>query len=460
MSLAVLGIIHELNKADKWFKLGLLLVALLFVGVVLAGFLLVLTWKSEYDQPQQIEIYVFAAVGILTVTQIDWVGVVRISRLNILKKIIVPTSLKLSIERIRLVVPFLLPILIFWTPDLNRLTGVILLFSGGVVALAVLMVVTTVSLLVAKPVEEQEDEFVAVLKARYETEIKTIIRFGELKSLMLAAVRFLQDEHLRNLAANSSVPKGVERTHIFNRLREVGNSENERALETVPASLVDEGKVSQESYSGPYWLVPDEAVLAGCLRTLDQLAVTCAVDYPDYPKDKKTTYLFGTYSFDDLQNWLANQVRLPIFIVTEHIMPKVLRELSEPYRFAQVHRQTHHYELRGMRENRIFFVNRNWRAYDMDLLNLWQELTEFQDQIRELDQQIERLADEERDTSLDRVSRSSIKEKIATLGWERKDYQKRVVKLVEEVPSTENVPRTITPLEVSQIFSILMEQKK
>lgn len=43
LSLAVLGILHELNKEDKWFKLGLLLVSILFACVVLSGFFLSMT---------------------------------------------------------------------------------------------------------------------------------------------------------------------------------------------------------------------------------------------------------------------------------------------------------------------------------------------------------------------------------------------------------------------------------
>lgn len=421
LSLAVLGIIHELNKADKWFKIGLLLVALLFIGVVLSGFLLVLTWKSEYDQPQQIKVYVFAALGILTLTQIDWTAVIRISRINILKKITIPTSLKLSIERVRFAIPFLLPVLIFWTPDLNRLTGVILLFSGGVVALAALMVVTTVSLLVTKPVEETEDEFVAVLKARYETEIKTIIRFGELKSLMLAALRFLQDEHIRNLATNPPVPKGVERKHIFDRLREMGNSENERSFETVLSSLVDAGKVCQESYSGPYWLTPDDALMTTCLGVLDQLAVTCAVDYPNSygrSKNELSNYLFGTYSFDDLQNWLVNQTRLPLFVVSEYIMPKILRELAEPQHFAQIHRTVRESSYSSEKTKWIIFVNRTWQIQDA-LFEFWNEL------------------------------------KLSELS----DRQK-VENFIAELPSTDNVPRAVTPLEVSKILSSFIEQKE
>src|SRR5437016_4280490 len=45
LSLAVLGILHELNKKDRWFKLGLFLVSILFAGVVCGGFFLALTWQ-------------------------------------------------------------------------------------------------------------------------------------------------------------------------------------------------------------------------------------------------------------------------------------------------------------------------------------------------------------------------------------------------------------------------------
>lgn len=460
LALAVLGIIHELNKADKWFKLGLLLVALLFIGVVLAGFLLALTWRTEYDQPQQIEVYVFAALGIVTVTQIDWAGVVRISRINILKKIPVPKSLKLSIDRIRVAIPFLLPILIIWTPDLNRLTGVILLFSGGVVALATLMVVTTVSLLVTKPTEETEDEFVAVLKARYETEIKTIIRFGELKSLMLATIRFLQNEHIRNQGPNTPVLKGVERKHIFDHLRELGNSENERSLETVLSSLIEEGKVSQESYSGPYWLVPDHAEMEIYVKGLDSLAVTYSVDHSSNPKDKNSTYLFGTYSFDALRDWLAIKSQLPNFIAEEYVMPKILRELADSQHFVQIQRIDRGYgsTYSSSYTTWLIFVNKKWEPHSIDLAYLWQESKAVLNQIIEIDRKINLLDDELHNTR-DGATRISISEKIKPLRWEKNSCQERIVELLVELPTTDGVTRAITPSEVSQILSILVEQE-
>jgi len=44
LSLAVLGILHELNKEDRWFKLGLFLVSIFFACVVFSGFFLSITW--------------------------------------------------------------------------------------------------------------------------------------------------------------------------------------------------------------------------------------------------------------------------------------------------------------------------------------------------------------------------------------------------------------------------------
>lgn len=52
LSLAVLGILHELNKEDRWFKLGLFLVSMLFAGVVFGGFFLAFTWQPAFDLPQ------------------------------------------------------------------------------------------------------------------------------------------------------------------------------------------------------------------------------------------------------------------------------------------------------------------------------------------------------------------------------------------------------------------------
>jgi hypothetical protein len=49
LSLAILGLILELNRKDKWFKLGLLFTAILFMGVVFGGFYLSATWQPSFD---------------------------------------------------------------------------------------------------------------------------------------------------------------------------------------------------------------------------------------------------------------------------------------------------------------------------------------------------------------------------------------------------------------------------
>jgi len=77
LSLAVLGIIHEFNRVDRWFKLGLLLVAILFLGVVFGAFFLALTWQPAFDSPQQITVIVVAALLVVTVLQFTWNIVLR-----------------------------------------------------------------------------------------------------------------------------------------------------------------------------------------------------------------------------------------------------------------------------------------------------------------------------------------------------------------------------------------------
>jgi hypothetical protein len=157
LSLAVLGILHELNKEDRWFKLGLLLVSILFVGVVFGGFFLVLTWQPAFDLPQQITIVIIAALGLVAILQIDWRVALRLTRIRWIASVVLPTKISTAIRRIRLAIPFVLPIVLVWLPDLNRVTAVVVLFAGALIALVVLMTVTTFSLLKSKEETEPED---------------------------------------------------------------------------------------------------------------------------------------------------------------------------------------------------------------------------------------------------------------------------------------------------------------
>ena len=111
------------------------------------------------------------------------------------------------------------------------------------------MAVTTVSLFKRQTQAEPEDEFIATLRARYENEINSLIRFGELKARTREALRDLESEKIRAVSSDV-VPTMVEMSYIVDHLRGMGVTDDRRVLESVIGSLVEDGSICREGYSG------------------------------------------------------------------------------------------------------------------------------------------------------------------------------------------------------------------
>ncbi len=350
LSLAVLGILHELNKEDRWFKLGLFLVSILFAGVVFGGFFLALTWKPAFDLPQQITIVVIAALGFVAIIQIDWKVALRLTRIRWIARIVLPAKVTVPLQRIRLTIPFVLPILLIWVPDLNRLTAIVVLFAGALIALVVLMGVTTFSLLKSQGQVEPEDPFIATLRARYENEIKSLVRLGELRTRAIDALRNLQADNIRvaiEWESGEQAPSMVELSYIVERLRQMGITEDKRVLESVVFSLVDESIICRESYSGPFWIIPDDELINAELVHLEKLALVIS----QTQNVKGSSYTIEGYSFARLRDWLAVKSRMPTFVVGEYIVPRVLKRLLSGEHFHIIRKGAYLH----------IFVNKKWR---------------------------------------------------------------------------------------------------
>lgn len=347
LSLAVLGILHELNKEDKWFKFGLLLVSILFVGVVFDGFFLALTWQPAFDLPQQITVVVIATLGLVAILQIDWKVALRFTRIRWIANFVLPTKVSTNLRRIRLAIPFVLPVLLVWLPDLNRVTAVVILFAGALIALVVLMMVTTLSLFKSKEETEPEDPFIATLRARYETEIKAIVRFGELKARTIDALKSLQTELVKTAFIHDQPPELVTKSSLVVRLRQMNIMEDERTLDTVLSTLVSESLIYWEGYNS-FWTVPDEQEITYCLNCLNKLAIICSAK--DTVFTIKADYIVNGYKLTYLREWLAIHGNLPISAVGEYIIPKVLQALHSTEKFALIRSGNQH-----------IFVNRLWK---------------------------------------------------------------------------------------------------
>lgn len=359
LSLAVLGILHELNKKDKWFKLGLLLVAILFIDVVFYGFFLALTWQPIFDLPQQITIVATAAFGAVAALQIDWKVALRLVHVRWWIIGIMPRKVRATIRRVRLTIPFVLPIVLVWLPGLNRVTAVVVLFVGALIVLSTLMAVTTLSLLNTKEEAEPEDPFITTLRVRYENEIELLIRFGELKARTIDALHGLQKDKVRvsieQRYGRQQAPDMIEMAYVVNRLRRMGIAEEERALKSVLDSLVDEKIVCRKNHSGPFWTLPE---VDDGFAHLEKLALVISI--VEYKKGYGPDSLCSVedYSFRVLRDWLANKMQIPTFVACEYIVPVILGRLLSKENFHHIVRES------GSRIH--IFVNKKWKNSQFD----------------------------------------------------------------------------------------------
>ncbi len=332
LSLAVLAILHELNRKQKWFKLGLLLVAILFAGVVFGGFFLALTWKKAFDYPQQITVVVVVALGIIAVFQIDWkVAFKRVRRNS--SEGAEPKALG-AIRLAGLVAPFFLPIVLIWLPGLNRLTGVVVVFAGALLALIALMAVTTISVLRFKETE-QEDPFLSAVRARYERETRWLMRLGALEEILLNALKSLEPEQI-NAAQNAidtdyeaeTGPEMININAIIDRARQMGVTESKNVIQKIIYSLLDEGRIYRDDHSDSYWRVPDEDVYRESVTQLEQLALIIAAT--DRSSDQFT---IEGLRFSNFRKWLAVKLQIPQSGVGAYIVPRLLKLLRDEKQF-------------------------------------------------------------------------------------------------------------------------------
>lgn len=290
LSLAVLGIIHELNEKDKWFKLGLFLVAVLFACVVFGGYFLAATWQPEFDAPQRITVVIVFAIGIVAVTQLEWKAVLKFFRVQWFLNFNLPMSFAVNARRFKLAFPFLMPIFVLWFPNLNRLTAITVLFSGALLALVALMGVTLILFLFAPKEKETEDSLLASLRESYEYESGIFKRINELKSYAIEAMKFLQDQKVQMARADNDAPTLLHKSSIIVRLRQMDITDDEKVLGNVLMNLVNDGRIYRKDYDDSFWIIPDKNAIDRCMKSLAEIALIFTekghlvekVEKPDY----------------------------------------------------------------------------------------------------------------------------------------------------------------------------------
>jgi hypothetical protein len=342
LSLAVLGIIHELNKVDKWFKLGLLLVAILFLVVVFGGFSLAVTWQRVFNLPQQITVIVVAVLGVVTLLQINWNVILRITPVG-------QRTLVLSTRAIGIASTFVVPICFLWFPGLNRLTAIVVLFGGALITLTALASITAVTFLTSPSEPEPEDPFIITLRKRYEGQINSIVQFGELKARTIEALQYLQVQSIQEASREKKVPSLIKESSITVRLRQMGSYEDHRALSRALSTLVNESKVLR-SKGHMYWTIPDKGAIESCLKHLNKLALIYTEKDPVLHQE--TDYFIQGYKLTNFRRWLAIQAVLPELVVGEYVMPTALNWLLDDTKYRVI---------KGSYVPQRIFVSRIWR---------------------------------------------------------------------------------------------------
>lgn len=342
LSLAVLGVLHEFNKQDRWFKLGLFLVSILFGYVVLSGFLIVLTWQPEFDAIQHVTLIIVFFIAFAAILQTDWYTLLE-TRLKP-KGLKIPKLRKLRIRNVRLSIPFILPFFLIILPNANRLTSTLVLFCGAIIALLCLMGITTYSL-IRNPKPQEEDPLVRLSREKAIAEEQVTKKAELLNGKILTTLSYLQEEQQKNISLSDAAHL-IGEDAIINRLRLQDVLEPRETIHRAIQRLVGLGQVYSDSYSGPYWVVPNKDTVKDTLEKLRQLAFV--VTHLGTQNKKSDTFIDG-YCVANLKNWLSAQARIPEQVIREYIMPKALHFLVSNF-----------FTMKLNLQKGIVFLNSTW----------------------------------------------------------------------------------------------------
>ncbi|HKP54953.1 MAG TPA: hypothetical protein VJ183_20145 [Chloroflexia bacterium] len=415
LAIAVLALLLQLNKADRWFKLGLLLVAFLFTSVVVSGFYIALTWQEAFGASQQVTVAVVGLLGISAVLQIDWKamkGFLRTTGIPYFSRYLrrrrkrtstvsaVPDSPEPDIDgltdenappdtislaaslgrvkgslRIRVGIQFTLPVGLVWLPGLSTVTTILVLFLGSMLSLMILMLVTTISVLrskqtAGKEIETQrEDPFIGTLRTRYEEDIRVLIRIGELKAGIENALISLQREEIRlarrdnpGVARLGNIPALITWAELKQHLRGTGVKDDEQLLERALDALKREARVFCDGYRNSIWLVPTEAEISTCVTALQTLQLIFADPCQEH-NVKRDRPCMNEIDVTTLANWLAKECSFPLPVVREYMLPRVLKVLLDETHYV-------HHEVQLSTHPVHLFVSRmlalsydDWESY-------------------------------------------------------------------------------------------------
>jgi hypothetical protein len=298
----------------------------MFAAVVLGGYYLGMTWEERFNLPQRVTFVVVVVLAIAMIFQHDWILTRRLSKQD---RTDTEQALRWAkrFQKMRIAVQFSIPVCVCWISGVNRLTFVILLFVGASLALIILMLVTTYR--IARGLDEQpkEDPFLTVLRKRYESEIRHLVRVGEVKTLVLQALDSCQQRETENARKNPDykIPLSIDSTTLSVRLRQMHVDDHEHILTDACGSLVSDGMVIEDTHG--YWSRPTEERIRQVVQQ-SRLPVVVTRVGQTTRVDKDECIMDGML-LTDLRKRMSGEFGLPLRVLDKHIMPLMAATLND-----------------------------------------------------------------------------------------------------------------------------------
>jgi hypothetical protein len=302
LSLAVLGILHDMNRADRFFKFGLFLVAFQFGIVVLDGYWIAATWQDFYSEPHQFTVYVLGVISVEVLLQINWKKLLG-TKGNLLRNV-------------SLTFPFISPILIGFVPDMNQIIFLFTLFCGAFITLMVLIAITIVQ--IYKETSETDlNPIIELQTLRSKDELLGIERSNQLKKSVRDVLINLQEHHILNF--NQGLQQAIDFVNmdiVYEELRKNGITETKSVINQAMIAL-SEDDPSTYYYEDNYWLLGHHEKIANQIKQISK-------EYPILIFDRNDKLSKKSYLGLDIEKflvYLSNKLMIPIKVIEEYYFP-------------------------------------------------------------------------------------------------------------------------------------------
>jgi len=335
LSLAVLTILHEFNKEDRWFKLGLFFVGFLFVIDCLTGFYMVVSWNHAYEMTQSVDVIVFGVLFIGLVFQSDWELVytrysARIPK--IFRKSFYLLSKIKSLNLIRAYIPFIIPFAFIWVNKLSPIITFLLIFLGGIIALLCLMLVTSIELVRQRQSSNEqvtEDPIVTYSRKVAIEQLEASKNLQRLLETITVTLSEIQEERVAEArTAGELIPMVSEET-IVSQLRLKGIVTRQQDIRSSLRLLEKQNRAFNKN--GEYWLVPSKAQILSLAENIKKVYWFGT----RLKKDSRNTQEWRNLQLNTLFDELGKSCCMPIAVVEEFIFPKSFSMLNDSQFFEK-----------------------------------------------------------------------------------------------------------------------------